>query len=231
MSQPAPNGITLKAASAVKAETTGARCRGASTALAGKKALLADQLHEVGDRLQQAERAGAVRPVAELHAAEELALDPRHVREHAQQQVDDQEGLDERRSTRARSLSPPRPDAPRSPACSAAIRTTPATSLLLTRARSSTEVPFERTRSRARRFRSCAACASSGGELDLRAPGAGTGAPARARRPAPRRAGGSARASGPCPSARAALPAGPARAPRCGCAARVLADRRGSRPP
>ena len=42
--------------------------------------------------------------------------------------------------------SPPRRRACSSPACSSATRATPSTSLRLTRARSSTEVPFERTR-------------------------------------------------------------------------------------
>src|SRR4029453_5481890 len=110
------------------------------------EALLADQLHEIRDRLQEAERAGAIRAVTELHAPEELPLDPGHVGEHAEQQVDDDRGLDQ--------VDPPRlvhvdtsTWVPRPCACSAAIRATPLTSFLFTRARSSTEVPFELTRS------------------------------------------------------------------------------------
>ena len=48
-----------------------------------EEALLADQLDQVGDRLQEPERARAVRPVAELHPAEQLALEPGRVGEGA----------------------------------------------------------------------------------------------------------------------------------------------------
>src|SRR4029078_12227249 len=40
----------------------------------GEEALLAEQLHEVDDRLEEAEGPSPVRPVAELHSPEELAF-------------------------------------------------------------------------------------------------------------------------------------------------------------
>ena len=94
--QPGPNGMNANAASAVNAETIGARMYGSSIAAAGENASLRIELHEVGDRLQQAERAGAVRAVAELHPAHHLPLDQRQVREEAEQDVDDDQRLDER---------------------------------------------------------------------------------------------------------------------------------------
>ncbi len=41
----------------------------------GREARLAQELDQVGDRLEEPERPGPVRPVAKLHAAEELPLD------------------------------------------------------------------------------------------------------------------------------------------------------------
>ena len=84
-SQPGPNGIT--------AERGERRERGddrrddvRQVARGGREErLLADQLDQVGDRLQEAERAGAVRAVALLQAAEHLAFEPRQVRERQQQ--------------------------------------------------------------------------------------------------------------------------------------------------
>src|SRR5439155_10777178 len=106
-----------------------------------EEALLPDQLDQVRDRLQEPEGPGAVRPVAELHPAEHLALHPRHVGEREQQQVDDHEGLDERDPPGVgHLLTSTWP--PRSPACSAAIRTTPCRSWRPMRARSSSEVPL-----------------------------------------------------------------------------------------
>ena len=58
-----------------------------------EEALLPDQLDEVGDRLQQAVGADAVRPVAELHAAHHLALGERQVRERDEHEVDHDEAL------------------------------------------------------------------------------------------------------------------------------------------
>src|SRR5262249_30247330 len=60
-----------------------------------RERLLADELHEVGDRLQQSERACTVRAVAELHAAHDLALRQGEVCEQQQDDVDDDERLDE----------------------------------------------------------------------------------------------------------------------------------------
>ena len=94
MCQPAPKGITLKASEG--GERGQHRCADVEDVdrRGREEALLADQLDEVGDRLEEPERAGAVRAVAELHAPEHLALDPGHVGERAEQQVDDQERLD-----------------------------------------------------------------------------------------------------------------------------------------
>jgi hypothetical protein len=61
-----------------------------------EEALLADQLDEVGDRLQQPEGTGAIRAVAVLHAPEQLAFEPRRVREGEHDEVDDHQCLDER---------------------------------------------------------------------------------------------------------------------------------------
>src|SRR5205823_14885663 len=110
-----------------------------------EEALLADELDEVGDRLEAPVRAGAVRPVAELHPPEQLALEERRVREGEHDEVDDHEGLDE--------ADPPRLAHERvtstvvcSPsACSSATRTTPATRRPSIRARRRRAVPFERT--------------------------------------------------------------------------------------
>ena len=60
----------------------------------GDHVLLADQLAEVGDRLQQAHRPDAVGAVARLHPADQLALEDRHEREEPHQAVDEDEGLD-----------------------------------------------------------------------------------------------------------------------------------------
>ena len=56
---------------------------------AGEEALLPDELHHVGDRLQEPERAGAVRPVAELHPPHHLPLGQRQIGEGADDEVDD----------------------------------------------------------------------------------------------------------------------------------------------
>ena len=60
----------------------------------GEEALLADQLDEVGDRLQEPVGAGAVRAVAQLHPPHHLALGERQVREADEDEVDDDERLD-----------------------------------------------------------------------------------------------------------------------------------------
>ena len=60
----------------------------------GDHVLLADQLAEVGDRLQEAHRPDAVGPVTGLHAADQLALEDRHEREERHQAVREHERLD-----------------------------------------------------------------------------------------------------------------------------------------
>ena len=150
--QPGPNGITANAASAVNIETIGARMYGMLDRARRRERLLAHELHEVGDRLQQAERACAVRAVAQLHASHHLALEPRQVREEHEHEVDDDHRLDDRDPpglvSRVRLV--PR----RARQCDAAVEVlrvlvarssaTPSRSFVRERARSSTEVPFAR---------------------------------------------------------------------------------------
>src|SRR4029077_13604847 len=57
-----------------------------------EQVFLEDQLHAVGERLQQAERAGLVRPDPVLHARHDLALVPDH--EHRADQADDEDDDD-----------------------------------------------------------------------------------------------------------------------------------------
>src|SRR5262249_11082443 len=109
-----------------------------------EEALLADELQEVGDRLQKTERPGAVRPVAVLEASEELPLEPRRVRECGHHEVDEDRRLDERDPPDLSHLLTST-EVCRSPACSSAIRTTPGRSSRVRRARSVTDVPFDRT--------------------------------------------------------------------------------------
>src|SRR4029077_8290380 len=97
-----------------------------------------------GERLEQPERAGAGRAEAKLHAAEQLALDPRQGREEDEPEVDDDHGLEERDPPGLihfdTSTVPSRP-----PACSAGTRATPVRRDLLTRTRSVADVPFDVT--------------------------------------------------------------------------------------
>src|SRR6478609_6824104 len=109
-----------------------------------RERLLADQLQQVGDRHEQALGAGAVRPVAQLHAAEQLSLEPGREREEQHHDVDDDECF--------RNRDPPRLGHAftstvgcRSAAWSTAMRTTPASRSRAICARSSTDVPFEET--------------------------------------------------------------------------------------
>src|SRR5581483_4666221 len=117
----------------------------------GGEGLLADELDEVGDRLQEAELAGPVGPVAELHPSHHLALDERQVGEQAEEEVDDEERLEQRdpprlghgASTssgveRASETDPVRPCA-----CSAATSATPGRTSRESRARSSSALPFD----------------------------------------------------------------------------------------
>src|SRR5262249_6323188 len=109
--------------------------------------LLADELDQVGDRLEEAERAGAVRPVAELHPSEGLALEPGRVRERDHHEVDDEERLGQRDPPRLGRVAHLRTStiACSSPASGLATRTVPAATSCAIRARSATLVPFELT--------------------------------------------------------------------------------------
>src|SRR4029450_13661890 len=86
-------------------------------------------------------------PVAQLHPAHDLPLGERQVRERDHHEVDHDERLDEAHPPvdGLRHAFTTSTSGWRSPACSSATRTTPSSSLRLIRARSSTEVPLERT--------------------------------------------------------------------------------------
>src|SRR5205823_680983 len=90
-------------------------------------------------------RSGAVRAVATLHPAEELALEEGRVRERDHHQVDDHERLDQRDPPRLGHRLFTRTFCARPGTCSRAARATPGVSSAFTRARSSREVPFELT--------------------------------------------------------------------------------------
>src|SRR5581483_10463255 len=111
-----------------------------------RERLLAHHLDQVGERLEYSSRTGAVRPEAALHPREQLALDECRERHRDQQDVDDHEGLDQAdppglAHVRETSTAPAR-----AAANSSAARATPATRSCSIRARSSTDVPFELTR-------------------------------------------------------------------------------------
>ena len=61
----------------------------------GAEDLLADQLEDVGERLQQPDRADAVRPVAVLEAADQLALDHGQHRDDHEDDQEDHDRLDD----------------------------------------------------------------------------------------------------------------------------------------
>src|SRR5206468_3162033 len=116
-----------------------------------RERLLADELQQVGDGLQQAVGARPIGPVAELHAPHDLALEQGRVGEGEEDDVDDHDRLDDRdppgldRAGDERHALTTSTAWRRSPACSSAMRATPGRSFLLMVARSASDVPFERT--------------------------------------------------------------------------------------
>src|ERR687897_323544 len=60
----------------------------------GHEVFLEDQLHAVGERLQDAERSGLVRPDAVLHPGDDLALEPDHEHGGNEPEAEDDEDLD-----------------------------------------------------------------------------------------------------------------------------------------
>ena len=87
-----PNGMTAKETKAIVAAIIGATMK---TSLVGRRrgdVLLEHRLHAVGERLQQAERAGAVGAGTLLHPADDAALEPDH-----EERADQQEDEDQRR--------------------------------------------------------------------------------------------------------------------------------------
>ena len=124
--QPLPHGMTLNAASAVNMARTGARMYSGSLAADRRERLLADQLQQVGDRHEQALGAGAVRAEAQLHAAEQLPLEPGREGEEHHHDVDHDERLRDRDPPRFARHGLISTVACRSPAWSRGTRTTPA---------------------------------------------------------------------------------------------------------
>ncbi len=168
----------------------------------GTEALLVEQLEQVGDRLQQAVRAGPVRAVAHLHPGHHLPLGEREVGERDHDEVDHDEALDERDPPDLRALG--RED--QSSRLHHLDRLVQVAGVLFGDAGDALDQPAvdacaqldrgpvgaddrrgRRPRSRASRRRPARARA--------RARAAGTRAPARARRAAPRREDGSAGAA------------------------------------
>ena len=183
----------------MNAETTGATMYGIRIASEGANASLRTSLTRSAIGCSEPERPGPVRPVAELHPPEQLALEPRRVGEREQQEVDDQAPRSGR-PTRSRPSCPPHLDAAGQRAARAPRRSARSRRGCVRdeRARAaSTEVPFERTTTSSpwpipRRPRRRA-------RARPRRPGAGTAARASARRRRPRRAAGSG-AGGAAPS-------------------------------
>src|SRR5205823_15135923 len=94
----------------------------------------------------ESERAGAVGAVPALHPAEQLALEQRRKRHRDEQDVDDHERLDQADPPGLAHVCITSTAPGRALTCSSAARTTPWIRLRLTRARSSTEMPSELTR-------------------------------------------------------------------------------------
>ena len=90
-----PNGITAQAASAGMMVMIGPRKKRPRLAAVGTMISLKISLTRVGDRLQQAERADAVRARADLAPADRLALPERQVGDRAHQRHDERDDLDD----------------------------------------------------------------------------------------------------------------------------------------
>ena len=96
-----PNGTSANAATAVMIEITGADEVERADRGDRPRVLLGRELDDLGERLQQPERADAVGPVAALEAPEQLALVDDHERQDPERDAEDHERLDD--------LDPPRP--------------------------------------------------------------------------------------------------------------------------
>ena len=186
----------------------------------GDHVLLADQLAEVGDRLQQAHRPDAVGAVARLQPPDQLALEDGHEGEEPHQPVDQDERLDQRdEHAVGHQACPSTVHAPSTGAPSQAKRTAPGASVRESRA-APLVVPAgvthrhgrtlgdpEAQRVRAREHDLVAALEREA--LGARDRGAGEER-ARARRRAGRRRSAPRRAAGAGPAARRACGAGAA---------------------
>ena len=139
--------MTEKVTSAVNAARNGPEDERPVDGLGRLEALLVQELQEVRDRLHEPAKAGAVRSVAQLHPSHDLALCQREVGERRHDEVDHDERLDQADVPLdlGRHALITSTDGWRSPACSSATRATPSIRLRFTRARSSTEVPFDWT--------------------------------------------------------------------------------------
>ena len=108
-----PSGITDQTTNAGTKARNGAMPVHPPVRPIGQEVLLEDQLHAVGEGLQDAERPGLVRPDPVLHAGDDLALEPDH--EHRRQQADgedhddlqqhDDDGVHSRSPTRSGSMA------------------------------------------------------------------------------------------------------------------------------
>ena len=219
MSTVSPNGMIAKAATAVMIEMIGASAKSKPTDVRGRNCSLPQQLDDVGERLDGAERADAVGAVAVLEAAEELALGDQDDGHELQADGEDDDALEdldppglvvadlgerqahrlahlhERALERRGGVLGSRSRGRRSPAGTAARTATVA----VHRARR------RRRRARARRGATPRRCASAG-DSSTRWRGCRNSAPAR---PAPP---GTPRSSGRCPAAAGRWPRRPARA-------------------
>ena len=192
------------------------------------------QLEEVGDRLQEAVRAGAVRPVAELHPRHHLPLGERQVGERHHDEVDHDEGLDQAHpplGLRHQALhhldgsSAGRPRARRRCARRPGRGSSRRGRRARPTCRSSGRRPGRRSRSRAARHPAAPA--------RPRPPAAGTRAPGRARPRRRRRAGGTGGGAARRRSARRRAPGAapaPASSPASGCSYGVPAGQRCAEP-
>ena len=82
--------MTAKASERGHGRQVGREAENGSVGLCGQQVLLEEELDAVGQRLEQAPRAGAVGPDAVLHVGNDLALEPDH-HQHRNQQEDERD--------------------------------------------------------------------------------------------------------------------------------------------
>ena len=94
-SSTSPNGMIASVVIPEKITSAGPIANSSGTAAVGPELLLAGELEDVGDRLQQPVRADPVRAVAVLEAADQLALDDGQHRDDHEHAEEDQDRLDD----------------------------------------------------------------------------------------------------------------------------------------